>query len=163
MDSRTTANHHLISDPRISSYGRLVAAQRRLHRVFDRSLRNQAGISIVWYEALLRVARAADEQMPINELGDALELTSGGATRLVDRLEEKGYIERVRCPTDRRILWARLTDLGLEVLAAATRVHLDDLDENFVSRFTAEEMDTLEGLLRRMRGTHADDSRSRPT
>lgn len=163
MHSRTTANHHLISDQRISSYGRLVEAQRRLHRVFDRSLRSQAGISIVWYEALLRVARAADEQMPINELGDALELTSGGATRLVDRLEEKGYIERVRCPTDRRILWARLTDPGLEVLAAATRVHLDDLDENFVSRFTAEEMDTLEGLLRRMRGPKADDSRAGPT
>jgi DNA-binding MarR family transcriptional regulator len=152
MTTSTNTNHP-IRDERISSYGRLVVAQRRLHRIFDRSLRSQVGISIVWYEALLRLARTKDQQMPINELGDALELTSGGATRLVDRLEESGYLERVRCPTDRRILWARLTDDGLQMLAAATKVHLEDLDESFVSLFTADEMNTLNALLRRVRGS----------
>lgn len=143
--------HDIIEDERISAYGRLVEAQRRLHRIFDRSLRCQAGISIVWYEALLRLARSPERQMPITELGQALELTSGGATRLADRLEESGYVERVPCPTDRRISWARLTDDGLEALTSATRVHVDDLEENFASRLTADEMDTLRDLLRRLR------------
>ena len=148
-----SATTNIIDDERISTYGRLVEAQRRLHQVFDRSLRRQAGISIVWYEALLRLARSPNRQMPITELGDALDLTSGGATRLVDRLEENGYIERLPCPTDRRISWTRLTDAGLEVLAAATKVHLEDLDENFLSQLTADELDTLNSLLRRIRQT----------
>lgn len=147
----TTNRPDIIEDERISAYGRLVEAQRGLHRIFDRSLRSRLGISIVWYEALLRLARSPQQQMPITELGEQLELTSGGATRLVDRLQESGYIERVPCPTDRRISWARPTDEGLGVLIAATEVHLDDLESNFLSRLSPDEIETLEGLLRRIR------------
>ena len=142
----------IIKDARITDYGRLVETQRRLHRLFDRSLRSRAGISIVWYEAMLRLADAQDRRMPITELGEALELTSSGATRLVDRLEESGFIERLPCPTDRRVLWAQITDQGLRVLNEATRVHLHDLDQHFVSRLNSEEMNTLMGLLRRLHG-----------
>ena len=141
----------LIDDERISAYGRLVEAQRTLHRTFDRSLRAKAGISVGWYEALLRVARSDDNQLPINELGDAMQLTSGGATRLVDRLEENGYLERVACPSDRRVLWARLTDEGMQKLADATRVHIEDLDQHFVSRLSTTEMAGLTDILRRLR------------
>ncbi|HEY7565230.1 MAG TPA: MarR family transcriptional regulator [Acidimicrobiia bacterium] len=141
-----------LDDQRIRDYGRLVETQRRLHRAFDRSLRAKIGISIVWYEALLRLARSAGRQMGITELGEALVLTSSGATRLVDRLEEGGYIERVPCPTDRRVLWARLTERGLEVLVAATDVHLVDLQHLFSSRFSATELRTLRELLSRLDG-----------
>lgn len=140
----------LVTDQRIADYGRLVATQRRLHRIFDRSLRTRAGISIVWYEALLRLAHSPDQQIPITELGEKLELTSSGATRLVDRLEESGYIERVPCPTDRRVLWARLTDQGHKVLNEATRVHLNDLDEHFMSRLDPKDLETLKDLLHRL-------------
>lgn len=150
MGSTTTRNE-VIDDERIKAYGRLVEAQRRLHRIFDRSLRLEAGISAVWYEALLRIARSPGQNMPINELGEALVLSSGGATRLVDRLEEQGYIERVACPTDRRVSWAHLTDEGLAVLTDSTMIHLKDLDEHFISKLTSSEMDALTGLLRRVR------------
>lgn len=149
--STSVGDSQVISDERISAYGRLVEAQRRLHRIFDRSLRDGAGISIVWYEALLRLARAAGQNMPINELGEAMVLSSGGATRLVDRLEQQGYIERVACPTDRRVSWAHLTKAGNTVLAQATEIHLRDLDEHFVDKLDASEMSELTGLLRRLR------------
>lgn len=61
------------------------------------------------------------------------------------------YVERAPCPTDRRVLWARLTDQGRAVLTAATQVHLDDLEQNFVSRLSLNEMTTLKDLLRRLR------------
>lgn len=141
----------LVADERISAYGRLVEAQRTLHRVFDRSLRAQAGISAVWYEALLRLARSDDGRMPINELGEAMQLTSGGATRLVDRLEENDYVERAACPSDRRVSWARLTDEGMDKLTDATRVHLNDLDEHFVSQLSPDEMAGFTTILRRLR------------
>lgn len=145
------SKEHLIDDPRISAYGRLVEAQRLLHRAFDRSLREQVGISVVWYEALLRIAKSDGRHMPINELGEAMVLTSGGATRLVDRLEESGYVERVACPTDRRVSWAAITERGLAVLADATEVHLGDLDELFVSKLASDEMANLGAVLRKVR------------
>lgn len=150
MFSRTDTDQ-ILEDDRISSYGRLVEAQRRLHRIFDRSLRDKTGISVVWYEAMLRLARSSQGYLTINEMGAALDLTSGGATRLVDRLEESGHIQRVACPTDRRVSWIELTDEGLEVLKDATEVHLRDLDEHLVSRLTPDQMRTLDELLRRVR------------
>ncbi|MBW3666663.1 MAG: MarR family transcriptional regulator, partial [Actinobacteria bacterium] len=86
----------------------------------------------------------------ITKLGRKLELTSGGATRLVDRLEEAGYVERIPCPTDRRISWARLTASGLAALVTATKVHLDDLDHNLTSQLSGEDMDNLDQVLSRL-------------
>jgi DNA-binding MarR family transcriptional regulator len=143
----------IVDDDRITAYGRLVEAQRSLHRIFDRSLRNRLGISIVWYEALLRLGRTPDRRLPINELGEAMNLTSGGATRLVDRLEESGHVARVGCPTDRRVSWAELTESGAAVVAEATEVHLADLEAYFASQLGADEMATLGELLVRVRPT----------
>ena len=149
----TTPTIAIVDDERITAYGTVVETQRSLHRIFDRSLRDRLGISIVWYEALLRLGRTPEHRLPINELGEAMNLTSGGATRLVDRLEESGYVARVGCPTDRRVWWAELTDAGMAVVSEATEVHLADLDEHFTSRLDESEMSTLAELLKKIRPT----------
>ncbi|MCB1246540.1 MAG: MarR family transcriptional regulator [Acidimicrobiia bacterium] len=141
----------ITDDPRITDYGRFVEAQRHLNSVFDKSLRTQVGISIVWYEALIRLARSEDRVLPINELGRAMNLTSGGATRLVDRLESAGYIERTSCPTDRRVSWIRLTDAGTKITEQATRMHLADLHEHFGSRLSEDEIASLSHIMDRLR------------
>jgi DNA-binding MarR family transcriptional regulator len=148
MDTKPQTD--LLMDERIGAYGRLLEAQRRLTRALNRSLRDQFGISSVWYEALLRLGRSPQRQMSISQLGEQVVLTSGGATRLVDRLEEVGYIERVACPSDRRVHWVRLTEAGLALLIAATEVHLRDLEEHFSGHLTNEEMGTLTDLLDRI-------------
>ncbi|HSJ34824.1 MAG TPA: MarR family transcriptional regulator [Acidimicrobiia bacterium] len=142
---------HLIDDERISDYGRLVEAQRHLHRIFDRSLRSQAGISSIWYEAMLRLARATQGRLSTSDLGESLVLSSGGVTRLVDRLVERGFVERISDEADRRVVWVSLTPAGFDVLAEATRIHLEDLEEHFVSRLDAAERQTLKKLLRHLR------------
>lgn len=157
MGMPTKQQNDFIEDERIGAYGRLLEVQRRLHRIIDRSLRDHFGISSVWYEALLRLGRSPQRQMSISQLGEQVVLTSGGATRLVDRLEAVGYIERIACPSDRRVQWVRLTEVGLAMLVAATEVHLRDLDTHFSSHLTTEEMATLSGLLDRIR-SGADDA-----
>lgn len=144
-------NQRLIDDERISEYGRLVETQRHLHRIFDRSLRARAGISSTWYEALLRLGRAPNHRLSTNELGAALLLSSGGATRLVDRMARGGLVERVPDVSDRRISWVQATEEGLTRLRDATRIHLADLEEHFVSRLDPSERQVLTDLLRRLR------------
>jgi DNA-binding MarR family transcriptional regulator len=145
----------VLQDERIGVYGRLLEAQRRLHRIFEQSLRKETGLSIIWFDALLRLGRSDDHQMPINVLGEQLVLSSGGATRLVDRLEENGLVERIACPSDRRVLWARLTDKGLDTVTAATHVHIRDLEEHFSSHMSVEEIATLTTILDRFRNLAA--------
>lgn len=147
----TTSRTSPIDDDRITAYGLLVEASRRLQRTFDRTLRDAHGMSSVTFEALLRLGRSPERQMSMSELGDQMVLTSGGITRLVDRLEGEGYVERLRCGTDRRVQWAHLTDAGLEVVENAALSHLEDLETHFVAPMSADEIAMLNCVLDRFR------------
>lgn len=78
------------------------------------------GIAGPWFEVLLRLLRTPDHKLPMSKLAREVSLTTGGFTKLADRLERHGYLERVPCPDDRRAVFATLTTSGLE-LATRTR------------------------------------------
>jgi DNA-binding MarR family transcriptional regulator len=71
-------------------------------------------------------------------------------TRLVDRLERAGLIERVACDDDGRGLFAALTDGGEEVLARARPAHLDGVRRRFLSQFAEDELRTMAGYWERL-------------
>lgn len=147
----TTHVDSIIDDDRITAFGLLVEAHRRLQRTFDKSLRQHHGMSGVTFEALLRLGRSDGRQMSMSELADQMVLTSGGATRLVDRLMAADLVERIQCATDRRVLWVRLSAAGAAALAAATATHLHDLDEHFASDMDPQEMVVFTAVLDRLR------------
>jgi DNA-binding MarR family transcriptional regulator len=77
-------------------------------------------------------------------------LTASGVTRLLDGLEQAGYVDRDACASDRRVTYAVLTDAGLEKVRTASESHIADLRAFFESRFSAEELDQLVALLDRL-------------
>ena len=83
-------------------------------------------------------------------------LTSGGVTRLVDRLASAGQVERLQCASDRRVQWAKLTPHGRDVIEAATATHLSDLEAHFVAEMSSEEMATVSRVFDRLRTDHPD-------
>ncbi len=141
-----------LDDPRIASFGMMLEATRRLERLFERTLRDQHDLSEVTFEALLRIARSPDRQMSMTQLADQMVLTSGGVTRLVDRLAAAGLAERLRCDQDRRVQWAKLTDRGLSVVTSAAESHVQDLEAHFSSLMTSAEMRTVTKVCDRLRG-----------
>lgn len=138
------------ADDLITSYGTALEAVTRLSRIFDRGLRERAGMPSTWFEALLRLHRHGDA-MPVGQLGEQLSFTSGGATRLVDRLVTEGLVARADCPSDRRVQWVNLTPEGTERFAEALDVHLDDLRAHFGDLTTADERTNLVKILDRFR------------
>ncbi len=81
-----------------------------------RQLRRQdpPGPSISWYSALATIA--VHGELAIGALAEAERLPSSAATRLADRLEDAGLVERRRHPTDRRGVNLEITPHGREVL-----------------------------------------------
>lgn len=140
-----------LDDARITVFGLLIEANRRLTRTVEASLRDNHGLALVDFEALLRLGRSPDHQMSMSELADQMVLTSGGVTRLVDRLIREGYVERVSCPTDRRVQWARLTETGGDRLSVALNTHLRDLDDHFFAVMSTDEQATMTSVLDRLR------------
>lgn len=137
----------LIDDPRITSFGRLVEAHARLTDVLDKELQEAVGLPLLWYGVLLHVGRSPEGRRPMGELVDATAFTSGGVTRLVDRMERAGYVVRHPCPTDRRVQYVCLTDRGKDMLERATEVHLRGIQEHLVDVLGEDRVAELAGLL----------------
>ncbi len=91
------------------------------------------------------------------DLAGELLLTASGITRLLDGLERAGFVERGSCPGDRRVVYAVLTDAGLEKLRAAAATHFEQIDDLFGARFEEEELDELAALLSRLGGDEPAD------
>lgn len=137
-------------DPRLHAYGVALEAMSKLGRILDRSLRRECGLSQSWFEALLRLERSGGV-MTMSELAAQVALSAGGVTRMVDRMSEEGLVERRDCPSDRRIQYVVITDLGRRRLAEGLEVHVADLDEHFIGLMSAEERRVLVEVMDRIR------------
>ena len=84
------------------------------------------------------------------DLAEELMLTPSGVTRLLDGLEQAGLVERGTCSTDRRVVYAVVTDEGREKLEHASASHLAGIRTFFEERFSTDELDQLAELLARL-------------
>ena len=116
------------------------------------------GLTINDYEVLLHLAKAPDRTLKPVELAARVVLTPSGITRLLGGLERAGFVERLDCPSDRRVSYAKLTGAGHSKLRSASKTHLAGVERQFTGRFSADELATLSELLGRLPGGERADS-----
>lgn len=107
-----------------------------------------AGLSDIDFETLLRLSRSPGHRLRMSDLAAQTSLSTSGVTRVVDRLEREGLVERVACPSDRRASYATLTDAGSERLEEVIPQHLKDIETWFTGLL---EPDRLEAFLDTLR------------
>lgn len=100
---------------------------------------------------ILRILRGAKENGPIsvNTVKERMIEKSPNTTRLMDKLIEKGLMERVRCESDRRIVYVMITDKGLDLLAEIDLTF--ETSNLFAEKLSEEEAQTLSDLLDKLR------------
>jgi DNA-binding MarR family transcriptional regulator len=81
-----------------------------------------------WFEVLWAINRSPTGRPRMSELAEWLTLSRGGITKLVDRLEGAGYIERVSCSEDRRSLQAELTPAGKRMVDEMREIYEAELE-----------------------------------
>ena len=85
-----------------------------------------------------------------SDLADVIGLSRSATTRLVDRLEARGLVERRACGSDRRGTFVGLTPSGEEVFKRAGRIHLRGIDEHVGSYLSEDELAQLGSLLAKL-------------
>jgi MarR family 2-MHQ and catechol resistance regulon transcriptional repressor len=140
-----------VDDPRIHTFGLLLEAHSRLTRSLDAELQASDGISLQTFEVLLRIARADGGRISMSDLADGVAITTGGVTRLADRLQKDGLVQRVSCPSDRRVVYLALTDQGHRTLGVALQHHLDSLDRHVADRIAVEDLPSVHRALDTLR------------
>jgi DNA-binding MarR family transcriptional regulator len=131
---------------------RLLRGQASLRRILSAGLGADHGLTINEYEALLRLSHSEENAIRRVDLARELLLTPSGVTRLLEGLEQAGYVEKGVCDSDARVTYAVLTAPGREKLRQASESHLAQLRDIVDERFTAAEQRTLAELLGRLSG-----------
>jgi DNA-binding MarR family transcriptional regulator len=129
------------------AFGALLRAHMSATKALNAQLVADHGLTLSDYGVLLQLAWAPDRRLRRVDLADKILLSASGITRLLDGLEQSGYVERASCDTDRRVVYAVLTDNGLEKLREAAASHVEQIESLFGSRFAEDELETLTGLL----------------
>jgi DNA-binding MarR family transcriptional regulator len=145
-------------DERITFMGLLVEAHARLTRVLGHELEAECGLPLTWFDVMVRIGRTPEGFLTMSGLANEVSLTSGGITRLVDRIAAAGYVERRNCPTDRRSIFVSLTPTGVEMLERASRAHLEGLERHLLGPLEPAERAALEAGLRKLRDHTPDCS-----
>ncbi|HET9720075.1 MAG TPA: MarR family transcriptional regulator [Solirubrobacteraceae bacterium] len=127
-------------------------------RELDAALLAEHGMTTRDYEVLLYLAQAEDRRLPMSALAERTMLTRSGITRLIDGLVAAELIERVSCPRDARVSYARLTDVGYEKLRRAGCTHVASIQRMFLAHFSPAELEQLSGFLSRLPGARASGS-----
>ena len=93
-------------------------------RLLGKDLLEAQGLNLTEYSVLLHLSEAPDRSLRMGDLANYAWITSGGLTRVVDRLSGQGLVERVRDESDGRGQMAVLTDAGVQRLERAWPTHL---------------------------------------
>ncbi len=131
VDPEITSAREAANDARVLAFGRLQGAASRLEYLLGRALERECGITHLMYEVLLIVGRAGPDGLTMRSIAQEQVLTTGGATRLVDRMEALDLVTRTPDPRDRRVQLVRLTGLGEEITVRASRLHVENIEQFF--------------------------------
>lgn len=116
----------------------------------------EPGVPGQWF-AVLHILLSADEhRLPMSRLARDLSMTSGGFTKLADRMASEGLIDRRGSSGDRRVVYASLTTYGMEVAERSVRRYLEALRTHVVGVLSAARLRELAEILRTLSGTHTD-------
>ncbi len=138
------------SDAAVRAWTRLVRAQLAAMAAVEARLK-QAGLPpLAWYDVLLAVERAGAPGLRPFALEQAMLLEQYNLSRLVGRLAAKGYVERRRCPADKRGQYLVITRAGLALRKKMWRVYGPAIRDAVGARLSDREAATLAALLERL-------------
>lgn len=104
------------------------------------------GISPQQYN-ILRILRGAKEPLKVQTIKERMLERAPNATRLMDKLCDKSLIERIPCPTDRRVVHIKITKQGLELLKEIDK----HLKNDYLENLNEKEAGILSDLLDKIR------------
>jgi DNA-binding MarR family transcriptional regulator len=135
---------------RMAAWRGFIEAHAHVLAHLAREIQDEQGLPLPWYDVLVQLSEAEGHSLRMHELAARVLLSQSGLTRLVDRLESEGLVERVRCSDDGRGFFAQLTASGLQMLRSTYPTHLRGVKEWFTDLLTDEEAAVMAAVMARI-------------
>ncbi len=125
-------------------------AVQHLQAQLDHDLERDTGMPLAYYQILAMLSEAPDRTLRMTDLAAVTWSSRSRLSHAVDRLEERGWVQRVSCPSDKRGAFAVLTDAGFAVLTAAAPRHVASVRRHLFDRLTPEQVTQLDAISARI-------------
>src|SRR3954452_18671775 len=116
-------------DQLLSKWRELESEHARVREALEHALQRDHRLSLTEYEVLRRLGESPEGKRRIQELAEEIHLSQSALSRLVQRLEDNGFVCRNVCDHDRRGVFACVTDAGRKAQAEAHPTHASVLQE----------------------------------
>ena len=136
-------------DPVVHVWRRLLQYHHRATTALDAELTTERNLSLEEYDVLFQL-QDAGSALRMSDLASAVLVTRSSCTRLVDRLQTRGFVERRASDEDRRSVTVSITSSGRAVLRRAATTHLRGVDSLFASRVDGRDLADLARILDRL-------------
>jgi len=130
-------------------FSELIRYETELWNAVEARLRQVHGLDLSWFEPMQVIERTP--ACRVNDIAEALSITVGGTSKLVDRIEAAGWCQRRSNPKDSRSSLIELTAAGRRLLAAASKTFAKELDLHFTSALAPGALEQLSTSVRQLR------------
>jgi DNA-binding MarR family transcriptional regulator len=131
----------------VRAWARLLGAQRLALQVVERALAGARLPPLAWYDVLLELERAGKPGLRPFELQESMLLAQYNLSRLLDRIEKRGYVERRECQQDGRGQVVVITAAGRAVRRQMWPVYAAAIKAAFTDHLGTREVAALDSLL----------------
>jgi DNA-binding MarR family transcriptional regulator len=139
-----------------SLFSDLIRLETELWDLVEARLRRDQDLALSWFEPMQVIDRTAGCR--VIDIAEALSITIGGTSKLVDRIENAGWCERSPNPDDGRSSMIRLTRPGRRLLTAAQRSFADELNQRLGASLSTSELQRFAATIHKLR-THVHEQR----
>ncbi|GEC03204.1 MarR family transcriptional regulator [Streptomyces spinoverrucosus] len=144
-------------DEIVTWWGLVIEGYHATHNGLMDEIADRTGLAPNSFDILIRLLRSPECRLPMTRLAKEAALSSGGFTKVADRLVAAGLIRREPCDTDRRVTYAALTDRGLVTAKEARKVCAQSLRTRLLDPLGHERALMLAEVMRTLRAVNRTD------
>jgi len=123
-----------------------LTATQLLLSTIEAQLQRESSLPHGYYEILVRLSEAPGRALRMSQLAEASSSSKSRLSHAVARLEERGWVQRLDCPTDRRGQVAQLTEAGFTALEAAAPGHVEQVRRSLFDVLSADQVAQLAAI-----------------
>ena len=128
----------------------LSRAHSSVTAALEKDVPPKAGIPLGWYDVLAHLSRAPGAMLRFQDLARIAGITDSGASRRLEQMIKAGLIDRHSCPTDRRGVYAHMTEKGRTAYEKGRAVYMRSVQRNLGRMLKPDEADVMNAALSRL-------------
>ncbi|MEW9699796.1 MarR family winged helix-turn-helix transcriptional regulator [Paenibacillus sp. SI8] len=135
---------HRLEEDQLSVWRAFVNAHAAVIERIEKDLSEQRKVPLTTYDVLVALYQSPEKKLRMTDLAKKVVVTRSGLTRVVERLEREGLVERERTEEDRRGSFAVLTREGKKAFLTTWPTYADGISNYFLSVLDEEERKAIE-------------------